>query len=226
MNDLVILGAGGFAREVWWVCEEANQDHPKWNILGFVDEAPGTQGSLLCDLPVLGSFDWFEASLGREKPHVICGVGANSTRRRFAEKSRSLGLRFATLIHPTVRRSRFVEVGEGSVLCAGTVLTTQIRIGAHVNLNLNCTIGHDSVIEDFCNLSPGVNISGSVHLEEGVDIGTGAAVVPGRRVGRGSTVGAGAVVTSDVPPLSVAVGVPAQVIKTSRSDDPNRDHTG
>jgi acetyltransferase-like isoleucine patch superfamily enzyme len=114
-------------------------------------------------------------------------------------------------------------VGEGSVLCAGTVLTTQIRIGAHVNLNLNCTIGHDTVIEDFCNLSPGVNISGSVHLEEGVDIGTGAAVVPGRRVGRGSTVGAGAVVTSDVPPLSLAVGVPARVIKTLRPDDANRD---
>jgi sugar O-acyltransferase (sialic acid O-acetyltransferase NeuD family) len=212
LKDLVILGAGGFAREVWWLGEEVNQEGRTWNILGFVDEAPASAGRVLCDLPVLGGFGWFE---GRpEKPLVICGVGSNPTRRRFVERARGLGLRHATLVHPTVRRSRFVELGEGTVVCAGTVLTTQIRIGAHVNLNLGCTIGHDVVVEDFCNLSPGVHVSGGVRLEEGVDVGTGAVVLPGKRVGRGSTLGAGAVVTADVPPRSVAVGVPARVVRT------------
>jgi sugar O-acyltransferase (sialic acid O-acetyltransferase NeuD family) len=212
MEDLVILGAGGFAREVWWVCDEANQSRHQWNIIGFIDEAPGTKDRILCDLPVLGDFGWFEGRI--HKPAVICGVGRNVTRRRFVEKSRLLGLQFATALHPAVRMSRFVDIGEGSVVCAGTVLTTQVRIGAYVNLNLNCTIGHDAVIEDFCNLSPGVHVSGFVHLEEAVDVGTGAVILPGKRVGRGSTIGAGAVVAGDVPPMSVAVGVPAKVIKT------------
>jgi sugar O-acyltransferase (sialic acid O-acetyltransferase NeuD family) len=216
LKDLVILGAGGFAREVWWLCEDVNEDARSWNVLGFIDEAPGTEGRVLCDLPVLGDFGWFEGRVGR--PFVICGVGANRTRRRFVEKARSLGLRHATLVHPTARRSRFVEVGEGSVICAGTVLTTQIRVGAYVNVNLGCTIGHDVVVEDFCNLSPGVHVSGSVHLEEGVDVGTGVVVLPGRRVGRDSTLGAGAVVTADVPPRSVAVGIPARVVRTREVD--------
>jgi sugar O-acyltransferase (sialic acid O-acetyltransferase NeuD family) len=221
VRDLVILGGGGFAREVWWVCEQVNRDQRRWNVLGFVDEAPEAEGKVLCDRPVLGGFGWFETR--PERPYVICGVGANPTRRRFVEKARSLGLRFATLVHPAVATSRYVEVGEGSVVCAGTVLTTQIRIGAHVNLNLSCTVGHDAVIENFCNLSPGVHISGSVHLEEGVDIGSGAVVLPGRRVGRDATLGAGAVVTSDVPPRSVAVGVPARVVRTVEAHDPSPD---
>jgi sugar O-acyltransferase (sialic acid O-acetyltransferase NeuD family) len=222
LNDLVILGAGGFAREVWWLSEDVNQDIPTWNVLGFIDEAPEAEGKLLCDLPVLGGFGWFERHA--EKPFVICGVGSNRTRRRFVEKARSLGLRHATLVHPATRMSRFVEVGEGSVICAGTVLTTQIRIGSYVNLNLGCTIGHDAVIEDFCNLSPGVHISGSVHLEEGVDVGSGAVVLPGKRVGRDSTLGAGAVVAADVPPRSVAVGVPARVVRTLETGE--RDEAG
>jgi sugar O-acyltransferase (sialic acid O-acetyltransferase NeuD family) len=211
LKDLVILGAGGFAREVWWLCEDVNQDVRTWNLLGFVDEAPGSQGTVLCDLPVLGDFGWFERR--SPKPFVICATGSNRVRRRFVERARTLGLPHAVLIHPTVRRSRFVEIGEGSVVCTGTVLTTQIRIGAHVNLNLNCTIGHDSVIEDFCNLSPGVHVSGAVHLEEGVDVGTGAVVLPGRHVGRDSILGAGAVVIADVPAHSLAVGVPARVVR-------------
>jgi sugar O-acyltransferase (sialic acid O-acetyltransferase NeuD family) len=173
---------------------------------------------VLCDLPVLGDFGWLDS-----RPaglHVVCGVGSNATRRRFVARANDRGLPFATLVHPTVSRSRFVEIGEGSVVCAGTVLTVQIRVGAHVNLNLDCTVGHDAVLEDFCNLSPGVHVSGGVHLEEGVDVGTGAVILPGRRVGQGATLGAGAVVTSDIPALSVAVGVPARVVRTARGQDP------
>jgi sugar O-acyltransferase (sialic acid O-acetyltransferase NeuD family) len=212
VRDLVILGGGGFAREVWWLSEEVNRERPEWNVLGFIDEDSGTAGALLCDRQVLGDFGWFEDR--SNPPYVVCGVGSNRTRRRFVNRSRALGLRFATLVHPTVQRSRFVEVGEGSVLCAGVILTTQIRIGDHVNLNLDCTVGHDAVIEDFCNLSPGVHISGAVHLEPGVDIGTGAVILPGVRVGRDSVLGAGAVVRSDVPARSLAVGVPARVVRT------------
>jgi len=210
MRDIVILGAGGFAREVSWILEEINQIDPQWNVLGFIDENPDARGRELSGLPVLGGFEWFD---GGYRPKVICGVGGNRIRRRFTARARCLGLEFASAVHPAARISRHVHMGEGCVICAGTAITTQICLGDHVNLNLNCTVGHDAVIESYCNLSPGVHISGHVHLETGLDIGTGAVVIPSVRIGHDSIIGAGAVVNKDITALSLAVGVPARVIR-------------
>jgi len=210
LKDIVILGGGGFAREVYWILDEINQCDPQWNILGFIDENPDARGRELCGLPVLGGFEWFNR---RPRPLVISGVGGNRTRRRFSVQARCLGLEFASAIHPAARISRYVHIGEGCVICAGTAITTQICLGDHVNLNLNCTVGHDAVIESYCNLSPGLHISGYAHLETGLDIGTGAVVIPSVRIGHDSIIGAGAVVNRDIPALSLAVGVPARVIK-------------
>ena len=210
-RDLVVLGAGGFAREVLWLVEDCNANDPMWNLLGFIDENRELHGRTLCDVPVLGGIEWLKDKAGI---HLISGVGGNAVRRRFASLGAERGLPFASLVHPDTRRSRFVEIGEGTVVCAGNILTTQVRIGRHVNINLDCTVGHDVVIEDFCNISPGVHVSGFVQLAEDVDVGTGAVLLPGRKVGRNTTIGAGAVVSTDLPANVVAVGIPAKVIKT------------
>jgi sugar O-acyltransferase (sialic acid O-acetyltransferase NeuD family) len=210
MQDLVILGAGGGAKSVHWLAESINDARPTWNILGFIDENPVTHGTSLCGAPVLGAFDWFDG----HRPVLLHGVGYPHVRRRFSRLARERGLEFVLAIAPEVRYSRFVTFGSGSVICCGTVLTSHISIGSHCLINMNCTIGHDTVMEDHCVLAPGVHVSGAGHLEEGVDIGAGAVILPGRRVGRHSVIGAGAVVRTDIPPHSVAVGVPAQVIRT------------
>lgn len=212
MKDVVILGAGGFAREVLWVFEECNAEKKEWNVLGFLDENLQNKGRILCDVPVLGDFKWLEAR--SPKPLVISGVGTNPVRRKFADLARAAGASFCTVVHPSVRMTRFVTIGLGTVICAGNLITCQISIGDHVNINLDCTIGHDAVIESFCNISPGVHLSGYSHLEEDCDLGTGAVVLPSKRVGGGSVIGAGAVVTSDIPARSVPVGIPAKVVKT------------
>jgi sugar O-acyltransferase (sialic acid O-acetyltransferase NeuD family) len=210
-RDLVVMGAGGFAREVLWLLEDCNANDPVWNVLGFIDENRELHGQTLCDVPVLGGLEWLNDKAGI---HLISGVGGNAVRRRFASVGAELRLPFATVVHPDTKRSRFVEIGEGTVVCAGNILTTQVRIGRHVNINLDCTVGHDVVVEDFCNVSPGVHVSGFVHLAEDVDIGTGAVLLPGRKVGRNTTIGAGAVVSTDLPANAVAVGIPAKIIKT------------
>jgi len=212
MTDVVILGAGGMAREMAWVFAEANQDHRDWNVLGYVDDNPQLQGEILCDLPVLGGFDWLERK-ARRNFQVICAAGHTPTRKLLVERAARLRLEFCTIIHPSVRMSPWVEIGPGTIITAGNILTTQIRIGAHVLVNMRCTIAHDSLIGAFSNLNPGCLISGSVTFGEGVYFGTGAVIIQGKSVGEWSTIGAGAVVTMDIPPHVTAVGVPCRVIK-------------
>lgn len=212
MIDVVILGAGGFAREVAWVFSEENQDRQKWKVLGFVDDNPKFEGASLCGLPVLGTFAWLEKNMAKNF-QVIVGVGNPSTRRNLADRATALGFTFCTVLHPSAQLSRWVEIGPGTIVTAGCILTTQIQVGAHALINLGSTVGHDAVIGAYCNLNPGCHISGSVKLGEGVDVGTGAVIIQGRKVGEWSVLGAGAVVTEDIPSHVTAVGVPCRVSK-------------
>ena len=211
MTDLVILGAGGLAREVADVamaCEAAGQDV---RLLGYLDENEGSHGRELNGFRVLGGLGWL-----REHPEVlaITGIGSTRARQKVVGSVAEAGARFATLIHPRATVGRRVEVGEGTCITAGCVVTNTIDLRQHVFLNLNATVGHDCVLESFVNVSPGVNVSGNVTLHVGADIGTGAAIILGVKVGAWTIVGAGAVVTKDLPAGVTAVGVPARVLPT------------
>jgi len=212
LKKVVILGAGGFAREVLLIFKDANVVNREWEVLGFIDENEENQGVFLCDLPILGGFDWFEN--GRSSDiSAICAVGSPQIKRKMVEKANDIDLKFCSIIHPSAKMSKYVEVGEGTIIAAGNILTTQIKIGSHVIINLDCTIGHDSVIEDYCTVAPGVHISGNVHLEKGGDFGTGSVIIQGITIGAWSIIGAGAAVVNDIPSHVTAVGVPAKVIK-------------
>jgi len=214
MQKLLIVGAGGFAREVLWAFREDNKLRQCWDILGFIDEDAAKHGNIYCDATVLGGFEWLEKSIPSDIK-LISGVGNPKTKRRFFEKSNHLGFGFCTLVAPDVKKSPYVEIGEGTIITAGNIITTQVKIGRQVTVNLNCTIGHDVIIEDYCTIAPGVNISGNVKIREGAKLGTGVTVLPGLTVGRWSVVGAGGVVTRDIPDHVIAVGIPARVIRST-----------
>jgi sugar O-acyltransferase (sialic acid O-acetyltransferase NeuD family) len=197
--------------DVFQACSDAGQE---WDVLGYVVEAAyGAPGTKINDKPVLGDLRWFSHESGRDV-FAICGVGAPEVRQRLVEGARNYGARFVSVVHPTAVLTRWVEIGQGTVVTAGCVLTNQIRIGEHVHVNLACTVGHDSVLEDFATLAPGVHISGNVRVGEGAYVGTGAVVVEKVNVGEWSVVGAGSAVVRDVPSNTTVVGVPGRVIKT------------
>lgn len=208
---LVIIGAGGFGREVAWLVQEINREQDAFDFVGFLDDSltSTTEG-----YPVLGTLNaWLQ------RPQVdamyVCAVGDPLTRFKIVSRLESAGLSFAALIHPSVRLSDWVTIGEGSIVCAGVTLTTNIEVGRHSILNLHCTVGHDTTLGDFTSMMPGVHISGEAKMGEGVYLGTNAAVINQVSIGPWTVVGAGAVVAGDLPGGVVAVGVPAKPIKAN-----------
>lgn len=146
------------------------------------------------------------------KHKAIIGIGAPRTREKVAGELPA-GTEFETLVHPTVVMSRWVELGRGTVVCAGVVLTCQISLGAHCHLNLNTTVGHDCTFGDYCTVAPGANISGNCEFGDRVDVGTQAAFRQGLRVCSDVVIGMGAVVVKSIDDPGTYVGVPAQKVR-------------
>lgn len=212
MKDLVIIGAGGFGREVAWLVERINEVNPTWNLKGFIDDNPACHGKYEDDYLVLGGCDYLLKS--DKELWVVCAVGSARVRKIIIDKLKEHHkIKFATLVDPSVILSKRVIIGEGTIICAGTIVTVDVTIGKHVIINLDCTLGHDDVIGDFVTIYPSVNVSGCVTVGECAELGTGMQVIQGKNIGSESIIGAGAVVTKDIPKRCTAVGSPAKPIK-------------
>ena len=160
---------------------------------------------------MLGGLGWIKEN-NNEQLGFICAIGEPEKRKQIVTKLNKIGVNFHNAIHPSVVMSEFLELGQDIIICAGTTLTVNIKIGNHVVINMNCSIAHDAIIEDYCTLSPNVQINGKVHLAKGVNIGTGATFLPNISVGKWSNIGVGAVVLKDIPEKVVSFGVPARII--------------
>ena len=209
MKDIIIIGAGGFGREVAWLIEDINKEKLEWNIVGFVDDNASTQGSEINGYKVVGDINW----LKDQEIYVVNAIGDPIIKKKVMDRLGGSKNKYPILIHPSVIYSERVTFGEGSIICAGNILTVNIKIGKHVIINLDCTIGHDAVIGSYSTVLPSVNISGYVNTEECVNIGTGSAIIQGVSIGKNTIIGAGAVVVKDLPANCTAVGSPAKPIK-------------
>ena len=208
MNNIIIIGAGGFGREVEMLVRQINNFRPQWNFIGYLDDGIPT-GSKVGNSEVLGLV---ESIVNFNDAYFVIAIANASIKRKILKSIPNL-IKPATLVHPSVICGERVQIGGGTIICAGNIITEDIVIGEHVILNLSCTVGHDTLIKDLCSFMPSVNISGEVIIEEGVFVGTGSKIINQTSIGEFSIIGAGAVVSKSIPANCTAVGVPAKPIK-------------
>lgn len=211
MSGLLIIGAGGFARET----AQAVRDAGEVRLLGHLDDNAALQGTEVDGVPVLGGCDLVHDRPGARV--VIC-VGNPRDYAARARLVRRLDLpadRYATVIHPTAAVSATSEIGPGSVLLAHCVLTAAVRVGAHVAVMPHAVLTHDDVVEDHVTIASGVRLGGGARLARGSYAGSGALVREGTTVGAWSLIGMGSTVLRDVPPGEVWAGSPARRLRAA-----------
>jgi sugar O-acyltransferase (sialic acid O-acetyltransferase NeuD family) len=220
-KKILIYGAGGFGREVAWLIESCKDVDKPYHIVGFIDDDLRIQGKVHNGIAI-HSLD--EARFLYPSASIVRAIGSPQVSQAIMERCQNLGYDFETIIHPRVERSQWIEMGAGTVICAGCILTTNIVLGRHVQINLDCTIGHDVRMDDYTTLAPGVHVSGWVHIGKRVYIGTGAVILNGSQgrpvvIGDDTVIGAGACVTKTIAQGQVVFGVPArQRVRADKED--------
>lgn len=215
-QDLVIVGAGGFARETAAAVRTLGDT---WRLLGFLDDDETLHGRYRQGVPILGGIDAV-----RELPTAAVVVCVGNP-RDYAARSRivrRLALppeRYATIVHPSAAVGAGSVVGPGSVLLAHVALTADVRVGAHVTVMPQVVLTHDDMVADFVTIASGVRVGGGAVIGRGAYLGAGALIREALTIGDWSLVGMGSVVLHDVPPGEVWAGSPARFLRSGTSSD-------
>lgn len=212
-GELLIVGAGGFARETAQAVAAINAVRPTWRLLGFLDDDPLLHGRRVDGVPVIGGTDLVQSL--PDTRLVVCVGNPRSidSRERVVRRLDVGSARYATIVHPTASVAGNCRVGVGSVLLAQAVLTAAVTVGSHVAVMPHAVLTHDVSVADFATVASGVRFGGGVRVGRGAYLGAGALLREQVTVGAGALVGMGSVVLRDVPAAQVWVGNPAQFLR-------------
>jgi sugar O-acyltransferase (sialic acid O-acetyltransferase NeuD family) len=217
MKNIIIIGAGGVGRETVMLIKDINRVKRTWNLLGFVDDNKDLTGKRVNDYKVLGTIDFLNDF--EKEVFIVCSISNPFLKKQVFSRISNPKINYANLVHPSTIISEDCVMGYDIIVHANCIITTNVTLGNHIQVNPQCGIGHESVIKDYNSLYWNVNISGNVEVEEGCIIGTKATILQRVNIGKGSIIGAGAVVLKNIPENCTAVGVPAKLIEKHGSQN-------
>ena len=209
MKRLLIVGAGNLGREVLAWALDIPATQRDWEVAGFLDSRTAILDGYHCGYCILGSPDTYEIV---NNDCFICAVGDPKQRLAYSANIQVRGGKFINIIHPSAIVGSRSFLGVGCILCPQSIVTTDVRLGDFVLLDLHATVAHDSIVGDGCTLCSHAALTGWTRIADGVFLGSHAVVIPHVEIGAYATIGAGSVVLHNVPPEATMVGVPARHI--------------
>jgi len=208
MYDIIIVGAGGFGREVYLWTKDSFPDD-QYKIKGFLDDNPRILDNYDMDVGIIGDLNSYEI---KNQDRFLFAIGDIDVKKRLVARLKKKGAKFLTLIHPTAIVANTAKIGQGVIICPFVTVSDHVQLGDFIIMNIYSSCGHDAKVGNYCILSPYATINGFVILEDEVFLGTHAAVIPYKKVGYKSKISANSVVMRDVAANKIVFGVPGKAI--------------
>ena len=209
MNNLIIIGARGFGREIYNLATQCDGYSTEFEVKGFLDDKADALDGFNCYPPILGAVESYVIQLG---DIFVCAQGDPKYKKHYVELVKGMGGRFQTLIHPSSIVNSNTVLGQGCLILPNVYISCDVQVEDFVTFQPFCVIGHDARIGAFSHLNCYAFMGGYAQCEEGVTLHTGAKVLPHKKIGAWSTVGAGSVVLRSVRTRQTVFGVPAMTI--------------
>jgi len=201
--NISIIGAGGHSKVIIDIIHELDN----YNIIGIYDD---NKIGYFSGIKIIGKISEIENKENKENDYFIIGIGNDKIRKKISEEYNQL--KWAILIHPKTIIAKTSTIKEGTVVCAGAIIQTEVEVGKHCIINTNCSIDHESIISDYCSICPSSTICGQVKVGESSFIGANSTIIQTIEVGKECIIGAGSVVIRNISNNSKVVGNPAKVI--------------
>jgi len=208
MKDIVVIGSGGFSKQVIEIIETINSFDKEYNILGIIDDDKSLMGTEVLGYNVIGDTNYTKQLAHKREISGVIAIADGNVRKQISKKLNNV--KWRNLIHPSAIVSDYSKMGEGNIICAGVVINPDFKMGNHSHINIGSTLGHDVSILDYVTVMPGGRISGNVKLKSNAMLGTGSTVIQGLIIEENVVLGAGAVVIKNTEPNHLYIGVPAK----------------
>ncbi len=204
MEQLVVIGAGGYAKSVL-----DSIDYYNYRVMGFLDEFTNNTEHL--GHPVL--WHALDDVQNAEKLVYFIAIGNNQRRKIWYDRLVTRRLRLINVVDRSAIISPEAIIGNGCFFGKMAIINSKAVIGNDCIINTKALVEHGCTVNNHVNISTNSVINGDVTIGEGSFIGSCSVTIGQRNIGKWSTVGAGAVVTKDVEDHVTVAGVPARIIK-------------
>ena len=211
MKQLIIIGAGGFGREIHNMLPECHGYGDSFLLKGFINDISDA----------LDGFDGYAPIIGTIQDYVpepddvfICAIGDVAGRKKCVHRLKNRGAKFINLLHTSSYIGRNTTIGEGCILFNGVMISCDCKIGDYTIIQADCIIGHDVQIGHFNQFHPRVFVGGKAVIGDEVHIGPYALIHPCKKLADQSTVGGGSFVIRNVKPGQTVYGNPAKVLNS------------